>query len=182
LSGRYSKFRRILCFGALSARLRLRDIVTTLHHSSALLSRAKELARYRELRNDLSLNEIWPAMRFTVAIIFLVGLSGPAICQTSTPPARARISEQIRIDSFQSHRRADNYGIASFVISNATDQALNSIELTCWIDDDRAHGTKVLVWPSPRSVPAYDRQQFSNVNIGFFGQSLHAECEVTGAE
>jgi hypothetical protein len=121
-------------------------------------------------------------MRFIVAAIYLVGLIGPAICQTSTPPAQASISEQIRIDSFQSFRRADNYGIASFVISNTTDKPLNSIELTCWVDDDRAHGTKVLVWPSPRSIPAHDQQKFSNVNIGLVGQSARAECEVTGAE
>src|SRR6266446_1192933 len=124
----------------------------------------------------------WPAMRFIVAAISLVGLIGPAICQTATPPTQTSISEQIRIDSFQSRRRADNYGIASFVISNTTDKALNSIELTCWVDDDRAHGTKVLVWPSPRSIPAHDQQEFSNVNIGLVGQSARAECEVTGAE
>jgi hypothetical protein len=121
-------------------------------------------------------------MRLIVAAISLVGSIGPAVCQTSTPPALAKISEQIRIDSFQSHRRADNYGIASFVIANTTDQALNSIELTCWVDNDRAHATKVLVWPSPRSIPAHDQQQFSNVNIGVVGQSSRAECEVTGAE
>src|SRR6266478_1777765 len=103
-------------------------------------------------------------MRFIVAAIYLVGLTGPAICQTSTPPAEAGISEQIRIDSFQSYRRGDNYGIASFVISNTTDKSLSSIELTCWVDDDRAHGTKVLVWPSSRSIPAHEQEKFSNVN------------------
>jgi hypothetical protein len=124
----------------------------------------------------------WPTMRRIVGAIYLVSLIGPAICQTSTPPAQASISEQIRIDSFQSRRRDDNYGIASFVISNTTDKALNSIELTCWVDDDRAHGTKVLVWPRPRPIPAHDHQQFSNVNIGLVGLSSRAECEVTGAD
>ena len=122
-------------------------------------------------------------MRLIVAAIYLVGVTGPAICQTSTPPtpARASISEQIRIGSFQTRRREDNYGIASFVISNTTDKALNSVELTCWVDDDRAHGTKVLVWPSSPSIPAHERQQFSNVNIGLVGPSAHPECEVTAA-
>src|SRR5712692_2726573 len=121
-------------------------------------------------------------MRLIVAAIYLVSLIGPAICQISTPPAQASISEQIRIDSFQSHRRDDNYGIASFVISNTTDKELNSVELTCWVNDDHAHGTKVLVWPNPRSIPAHDHQQFSNVNIGLVGSSARAECEVTGSD
>jgi hypothetical protein len=122
-------------------------------------------------------------MRFIgVVAIYLISLIGPGICQTSTPPTKAAITEQIRIDSFQSQKRADGYGIASFTISNTTDRALDSIELTCWVNDDRAHGTKVLVWPSPRSIPAHDQQRFSNVNIGLQGQSPRAECEVTGAE
>jgi hypothetical protein len=120
-------------------------------------------------------------MRLVVAAIYLVAVTGPAICQTSTPPAPASISEQIRIDSSQSHTRGDNYGIASFVISNTTDKALNSVELTCWVDNDRAHGTKVLVWPSSPSIPAHEQQQFSNVNIGLVGQNARAECEVTAA-
>ena len=121
-------------------------------------------------------------MRLIVAIVYLVSTIGPAICQTSTPPTQASISEQVRINSFQSHRRNDNYGIASFVISNTTDKALNSVELTCWVDDDRAHGTKVLVWPNTRSIPAHEQQQFSNVNIGLVGPTARAECEVTAAD
>jgi hypothetical protein len=123
-------------------------------------------------------------MRLVVAAIYLVGVTGPAICQTSTPPppAQASISEQIRIDSFQMRRRDDNYGIASFVISNTTDKALNSVELTCWVDKDRAHGTKVMAWPSSRSIPAHEQQQFSNVNIGLVGLNARAECEVTAAD
>ena len=61
-------------------------------------------------------------MRLIVAAISWVSLIGPAIGQTSMPPAQASISEQIRIDSFQSSRRGDNYGIASFVLSNNTDK------------------------------------------------------------
>jgi len=123
-------------------------------------------------------------MRLVVAAIYLVSIIGPAICQTSTPPppAQASIREQIRIDSFQTRRRNDNYGIASFVISNTTDKALNSVELTCWVDDDRAHGTKVLVWPNSRSIPAHEQQRFSDVNIGLAGQTARAECEVTAAD
>ncbi len=120
-------------------------------------------------------------MRLIFAAIYLISMIGPAICQTSTPPAKPAISEQIRIDSFQTRRRDDNYGIASFVISNTTDKALNSVELTCWVDDDRAHGTKVLVWPSSPSIPAHKQEQFSNVNIGLVGPSAHPECEVTAA-
>ena len=122
-------------------------------------------------------------MRLIFAAIYLVGMTGSAICQTSTPPppAQASISQQIRIDSFQSHTRGDNYGIASFVISNTTDKALNSVELICWVDDDRAHGTKVLVWPSSPSIPAHKQEQFSNVNIGLVGPSAHPACEVTAA-
>jgi hypothetical protein len=121
-------------------------------------------------------------MRFIIAATFLVSSIEPAICETSIPPAQASISEQVRISSFQSHKREDNYGIASFVISNTTDRALDSIELICWVDDDRAHGTKVLVWPSPRSIPAHEQQQFSNVNIGLVGQNSRTACEVTGAQ
>src|SRR5258707_14853622 len=121
-------------------------------------------------------------MMLHLAAICMMSRTGPAICQTSTAPAQASISEKIRIDSFESHKRGDNYGIASFGISNTTDKALNSIELTCWIDDDRANGTKVLVWPRPGPIPAHNLQQFSNVNIGLIGPSSRTACEVTGAD
>ena len=121
-------------------------------------------------------------MKFIITAICLVGMIGPAICQTSTPSVQASISEQIRIDSFQSFRRGDNYGIASFVISNNTDKALTSIELNCWVNDDRAHGTKVLVWPSSGRIPGHNQEKFSNVNIGLVGPNPRAACEVTKAE
>jgi hypothetical protein len=121
-------------------------------------------------------------MRFVIAAMYLVSMIGPAVCQTSTPSAQPGISEQIRIDSFQSSRRGDNYGIASFVISNNTDKALTSIELNCWLNDDRAHGTKVLVWPSSGPIPAHNQEKFSNVNIGLVGPNPRAACEVTKAE
>jgi hypothetical protein len=73
------------------------------------------------------------ATTWRVAAICLAGLIGPAICQTSAPPVQPNLREQIRIGSFQSSKRSDNYGIASFVISNVSDKALNPIELTCWL-------------------------------------------------
>ena len=121
-------------------------------------------------------------MRLIIGAICLVSSIGAAISQTSTPAAHADISEQIRVDSFQLEKRADNYGIANFVISNTTDRALNSIELNCWIDDDREHGTKVLVWPTPRSIPAHEQQKFAKVNIGLVGPTSRPQCEVTAAE
>ena len=121
-------------------------------------------------------------MRLIIGAICLVSSIGAAMSQSSTPAAQASISEQIRVDSFQLEKRADNYGIANFVISNTTDRALNSIELNCWMDDDREHGTKVLVWPSPRSIPAHEQQKFAKVNIGLVGLNSRPHCEVTAAE
>ena len=121
-------------------------------------------------------------MRLMIAAICSVGLIGPAICQTSSLQVQASISEKIRIDSFESHNRGDSYRIASFVISNTTDKPIKSIELTCWVGDDREHGTKVLVWPSTQTIPAHEQQKFSNVNIGLAGTNPRAACEVTGAE
>src|SRR3954449_1433811 len=121
-------------------------------------------------------------MRLIIGVICLVGSVGAAIGQTAPPSIRGGISEQIRIDSFQLEKRADSYGIANFVISNTTDRALNSIELNCWMDDDREHGTKVLVWPTPRSIPAHEQQKFAKVNIGLVGLNSRPHCEVTAAE
>src|SRR3954471_6543304 len=121
-------------------------------------------------------------MRLIIGTICLLSSIGAAMSQTSTPGAHARISEQIRVDSFQLEKRADNYGIANFVISTTTDRALNSIELNCWMDDDREHGTKVLVWPSARSIPAHEQQKFAKVNIGLVGLNSRPHCEVTAAE
>src|SRR3954468_6753074 len=121
-------------------------------------------------------------MRLIIGAICLVSSIGAASSQTSRPAAHARISEQIRVDSFQLEKRADSYGIASFVIANTTDRALNSIELNCWMDDDREHGTKVLVWPTPRSIPAHEQQKFSKVNIGLVGPTSSPRCEVTAVE
>ena len=122
-------------------------------------------------------------MRLIAAAIYLVSLIGPAICQTSTPPAPATtsVAEQIPIGSFQWQRRDDDNGIASFVISNNTDKVLTSIELNCWVGDDRTRATKVMVWPSPGPIPAHDVRKFSRVNIGPVGPSPSVTCEVVNA-
>ena len=119
-------------------------------------------------------------MTRAIAGILLVGSIEQAACQASTPPVRAGISDQVRIDSFQTRKRDDDNGIASFAIANETERQINSLELTCWIDNNRERGTKVLVW-SKGPIPPRQTQQFSNVNIGFVGASK-AECEVTAAE
>ena len=119
-------------------------------------------------------------MRRVFAGIFLVGSIEQAACQAPTPPAKAGISDQVRIDSLQTRTRDDNNGIASFAIANETEKQINSLELTCWIDNNRARGTKVLVWPKGPILP-HKTMQFSNINIGVVGESK-AECEVTAAE
>ena len=125
-------------------------------------------------------------MRMIVAGILLVSLCEAALCQSpaatgSSPPGDG-LSERIRVQSFELRRRDDNYGIASFEITNDTDKVLNSIELFCWLNGDRARGTKVLVWPSPHPVPAHQQQRFSNVNIGLVGLNPRGQCEVAGVE
>jgi hypothetical protein len=52
------------------------------------------------------------------------------------------------------------------MILNETDKPLNSIELTCWLDNDRTRGTTVLVWPTPDPVPAHTSRELSKLNIG----------------
>ena len=119
------------------------------------------------------------AMRLFLAAICLASLTTMAIGQTPAPPSTAKLSQQVRIDAFESHQRGDNYGIASFTISNDTDKPLNSIELTCWLNDDRGHGTTVLVWPTPDAVSAHASRRFSDVNIGLVGVDSRSACEVT---
>ncbi len=118
-------------------------------------------------------------MSLMAAATWLISIVAPAICHAQAPAQK--LGGQARIEGFQAQMRSDNYGIASFTIANETDRPLNSIELTCWDGDDRAHGTKVLVWPSPGAIPAHGSQRFSNVNIGLFGAS-RSDCEVTGGE
>lgn len=122
-------------------------------------------------------------MKLPAAAIYLVGLIGPAICQTSTPPTSGAtsVAEQIPISSFQWQKRDDDNGIASFVITNNTDKVIDSIELICWVGDDRTRGTKVMVWPTPGPISAHEARQFSRVNIGPVGLSPSAACEVADA-
>jgi hypothetical protein len=120
-------------------------------------------------------------MRLVLATVWTIGFVMPGVCQTALPAAEPSLI-QVKIEAFETHKRADNYGIASFKISNETDRPLNSIELNCWTDGDRTHGTKVLVWPSPHAVPAHESQNFSNVNIGLVKSDSRSECEVAGVD
>ncbi|UVO39440.1 hypothetical protein KUL72_14340 [Bradyrhizobium arachidis] len=109
----------------------------------------------------------------------LYALVGAAAAQGAQPPAaHSGLSELVKIDSFQATRRADNYGIASFVLSNGTDNKIDSVELTCWMDGDRERATTVLVWAN-QPVAAHASYEFKNVNIGVVGPNAHSECEVT---
>ncbi|MBR1126650.1 hypothetical protein [Bradyrhizobium iriomotense] len=121
-------------------------------------------------------------MRTLTGIVCCVGLCAlidAAAAQDTQPPAApSGLGELVKIDSFQTTRRADNYGIASFVLSNGTDKKIDSVELTCWIDDDRERATKVLVWAN-QPVPAHESYQFKNVNIGVVGPNSRSQCEVT---
>ena len=124
-------------------------------------------------------------MRSLAEIVFFVGLcalGGVVAAQGTQPPvAHSGLSELVKIDSFQTTRRADNYGIASFVLSNGTDNKIDSVELTCWMDGDRERATTVLVWAN-QPVPAHASYQFKNVNIGVVGPNSRSECEVTRVE
>ncbi|MDA9397708.1 hypothetical protein [Bradyrhizobium sp. CCBAU 45389] len=111
--------------------------------------------------------------------VALCALIDAAAAQDTRPAAAdSSLGELVKIDSFQATRRADNYGIASFVLSNGTDKKIDSIELTCWMDDDRERATKVLVWAN-QPVPARASYQFKNVNIGVVGPNSRSQCEVT---
>jgi hypothetical protein len=117
-------------------------------------------------------------MRFMAVPIYLTCMIGPAVCQDPTPPPAGAIAQQIPISSFQWQRREDDNGIASFIVTNNTDKALDAIELLCWTGDDRTRATKVMVWPSPGPIPAHGIRQFSRVNIGPVGGSPSVACEV----
>jgi hypothetical protein len=125
-------------------------------------------------------------MRFVVAAVSIASLIEAGRCQAPappvqpTPPVQNDIRDQIRIDEFQLRKRDDDYGIASFVIANNTEKPVHSLELNCWINDDRARGSTVLVWPKGQ-IPPHKAEKFTNVNIGLGGNS-RAECEVSAAE
>ncbi|WP_439392985.1 hypothetical protein ACRQ5Q_27380 [Bradyrhizobium sp. PMVTL-01] len=114
-----------------------------------------------------------------VCSMSLCALIDAAAAQDTRPTAaRPGLAELVKIESFQTTRRADNYGIASFVLSNGTDKKIDSVELTCWMDDDRDRATTVLVWAN-QPVPAHASYQFKNVNIGVVGPNSRSQCEVT---
>lgn len=109
-------------------------------------------------------------------------LADGVAAQDARPSAPgSALAEQVKIASFQMVWRGDNYGIASFVLSNGTDKKIDSVELTCWVDGDREHGTTVVVWASEPVAP-HASQQFKNVNIGVVSQNSRSECEVTRAD
>jgi len=109
----------------------------------------------------------------------LYAVDNTAAAQGAQPPApRSALAEQVRIESFQTTLRPDNYAMASFVLSNGTDKKIDSVELTCWMDDDRARATTVLVWAN-QPIAAHESQQFKNVNIGAAGRDSRSACEVT---
>ena len=121
-------------------------------------------------------------MRLLTGIVCCAGLCvliDAAAAQVAGPPAaQPGLGELVKIDSLQTTRRSDSYGIASFVLSNGTDKKIDSVELTCWMDDDRERATKVLVWAN-QPVPAHASYQFKNVNIGVVGPNSRSQCEVT---
>ena len=122
-------------------------------------------------------------MRLILVVSYLVSLSTTALGQTpATTEQKLTLSDGVRIAAFESHKRPDGYGIASFAISNDTDKPVNSIELMCWPDDDRAHGTTVLIWPKQGAIPAHGSQEFSNVNIGRATRDARSTCEVARVE
>lgn len=122
-------------------------------------------------------------MRLILVVSYLVSLSTTALGQIpAATEQKLTLSDVVRIEAFESHKRSDSYGIASFAISNGTDKPVNSIELMCWLDDDRAHGTRVLIWPKQGAIPAHGSQEFSNVNIGRAAGNARSTCEVAGVE
>jgi hypothetical protein len=124
-------------------------------------------------------------MRSLAEIVCCAGLCalvGAAAAQGAQPPvAQSGLGELVKINSFQTTRRPDHYGIASFVLSNGTDKKIESVELTCWMDGDRERATTVLVWAN-QPVPAHASYEFKNVNIGVIGPNSRSECEVTRVE
>lgn len=96
--------------------------------------------------------------------------------------AEETTARDVRIEAFQSSRRGDNYGIASFTLVNGGDRPISAIELGCWAGEDRERQTRVLAWPAKGLVPAHESAQFSNVNIGLVPLEAHPQCEVTAVQ
>lgn len=121
-------------------------------------------------------------MRLLVGVAYLAGLyalSGVAAAQSPQLPSQpSSLAGQVKIEALQTSRRSDGYGIASFVLFNGTDSKIDSVELTCWTDNDRERRTTVLVWANA-PVSAQTSHQFKNVNVGMVGLNSRSECEVT---
>ncbi len=118
-----------------------------------------------------------------IAVAFLAAVVSPAFSQNAAPPAEViEVAKPIRIDLFQWHRTDDDHGIASFVITNNSDQSLSTVELSCWVDGDTTHSKSIKVRARARPIGTHSLQQFSDVDLGFLGPARTAQCEVAGAE
>ncbi|QQO20290.1 hypothetical protein JJB98_10370 [Bradyrhizobium diazoefficiens] len=121
-------------------------------------------------------------LRLLIGVSCLAGLyalTGVAAAQgPQLPDQPSSLADRVKIEALQTIRRSDGYGIASFVLFNGTDSKIDSVELACWADNDRARGTTVLVWANA-PISAQMSQQFKNVNIGMVGLNSRSACEVT---
>jgi len=118
-----------------------------------------------------------------MAVAFLAAMVSSAFSQNAAPPAEViEMAKPIRIDLFQWRRTADDHGIASFVITNNSDQSLNTVELRCWVDGDTAKSKSIKVRARARPIGSHSLQQFSDVDIGYLGPARTAQCEVAGAD
>ncbi|MFB6421142.1 MULTISPECIES: hypothetical protein [Bradyrhizobium] len=107
------------------------------------------------------------------ALADIAAAQGPQLPGQQSSPA-----DQIKVETLQTIRRSDGYGIASFVLFNGSDSKIESVELACWTDNDPERRTTVLVWANG-AISAQMSQQFRNVNIGMVGMNSRSECEVT---
>jgi hypothetical protein len=118
-----------------------------------------------------------------IAVAFLATVVGPAFSQNAAPPAEViEVATPVRIDLFQWQRTHDDHGIASFVITNNSDQPLSTVELSCWVDGDTTHSKSIKVRTRARPIATHSLQQFSDVDLGFLGPARTAQCEVAGAQ
>src|SRR6266404_8641449 len=111
-----------------------------------------------------------------MAVAFLAAVVSPAFSQNAAPPAEViEVAKPIRIDLFQWRRTADDHGIASFMITNNSDQSLNTVELRCWVDGDVSHSRSIKARARP--IEPHGMQQFSDVDLGYLGPAGTAQCE-----
>jgi len=118
-----------------------------------------------------------------LAVAIWEAVVSPSFSQNAAPPAEViEVAKPIRIDLFKWQRTDDDHGIASFVITNNTDQSLSTVELRCWVDGDASHSKSIKVQARARPIGPHALQQFSDVDIGYLGPARTAQCEVAGAE